>query len=113
MMIDVSVPSMSLAWQTPLLHRVPAQHIESRAQRFRFLRQGRQAPRTSLQNSSPPQSSSSVQKPGCCSMSVGDLCPMPPEGEVRGLGLTVSVPLLPEAAGRFLIALEFMRTVPA
>lgn len=49
----------------PLLQRFPAQHMESRAQRFRLLRQGRQAPRTSLQNSSPPQSSSSVQTPDC------------------------------------------------
>lgn len=49
----------------PLLQRFPAQHMESRAQRFRLLRQGRQAPRTSLQNSSLPQSSSSVQTPDC------------------------------------------------
>lgn len=49
----------------PLLQRFPAQHMESRAQRFRLLRQGRQAPRASLQNSSPPQSSSSVQTPDC------------------------------------------------
>lgn len=41
-----------------------------------------------------------------------DLCPMLPEGEVRGLGLTVSAPLLPKTPGKFLMALEFIRTVP-
>lgn len=48
-----------------------------------------------------------------CKVSTGDLWPMLPEGEVRGLGLTVSAPLAPEAPGKFLIALEFIRTVPA
>lgn len=38
---------------------------------------------------------------------------MPPEGEVRGLGLTVSAPLLPKTPGRFLMELEFTETVPA
>lgn len=47
-----------------------------------------------------------------CKVSAGNLCPTLPEGEVRGLGLTVSEPLLPEAPGKFLIALEFIRTVP-
>lgn len=49
----------------PLLQRFPAQHMESRAQRFRLFRQGRQAPRASLQNSSAPHSSSYVQTPDC------------------------------------------------
>lgn len=137
---------------SPLLQRFPAQHMESRAHRFRLLRQGMQAPRASLQNSSAIQSSSSVHTPDCyslktkeachtsieiqnvkltwaqllpwrterllrtgftCKVSTGILCPIPPEGEVRGLGLTVSEPLLPEAPGKFLMALEFMRTVPA
>lgn len=53
---------------SPLLQRFPAQHMESLAQRFRLLRQGRHAPRASLQNSSPPQSSSSVQTADCCSV---------------------------------------------
>lgn len=42
-----------------------------------------------------------------------DLCPVPPEGDVRGLGLTVSAPLLPKTPGRFLMELEFAATVPA
>ncbi|TNN81792.1 hypothetical protein EYF80_007921 [Liparis tanakae] len=48
-----------------LRQRFPAQHMASRAQRFLLFRQGRQAPRASLQNSSPSQSSSSVQTPDC------------------------------------------------
>lgn len=142
---------------SPLLQRFPTQHMESLVQRFRLLRQGRQTPRASLQNSSPPQSSSSVQTPDCynkikkiktachlkywdvvyetyinktsavahrlhfharetfftCKVSTGDLWATLPEGEVRGLGLTVSATLAPEAPGKFLIALEFIRTVPA
>lgn len=48
-----------------------------------------------------------------CKVSVGNLCPTLPEGEVRGLGLTVLVPLPTAAPGKFLMALEFVRTVPA
>lgn len=48
-----------------------------------------------------------------CKVSAGNLCPMLPEGDVRGLGLTLSVSLTIGAPGRFLIALEFVRTVPA
>lgn len=48
--------------------------MESREQRFRLLRQGRQAPRASLQNSSPPQSSSSVQTADCYSEKIRNTC---------------------------------------
>lgn len=144
----------------PLMQRFPPQHMESREQRLRIFRQGRQTPRASLQKSSPSQSSSTAQTPASCVVEkretwldlkdkgaegkqiaqIGrnfstllvahsiklcargelttckvsaDLCPVPPEGEVRGLGLTVSAPLLPKTPGKFLIELEFTGTVPA
>lgn len=48
------------------MQRFPPQHMESREQRLRILRQGRQTPRASLQKSSPPQSSSTAQTPASC-----------------------------------------------
>lgn len=59
---------------SPLLQRFPAQHMESRAHRFRLLRQGMQAPRASLQNSSAIQSSSSVHTPDCYSLKTKEAC---------------------------------------
>lgn len=56
--------------------------------------------------------SSCVRGELTCKVSA-DLCPAPPEGEVRGLGLTASAPLLPKTPGKFLMELEFTGTVPA
>lgn len=50
----------------PLMQRFPPQHMESREQRLRIFRQGRQIPRASLQKSSPSQSSSTAQTPASC-----------------------------------------------
>lgn len=66
--IEIKIQSHEQFLYTPLLQRFPAQHMESLTQRFRLLRQGRQTPRASLQNSSPPQSSSSVQTADCYNM---------------------------------------------
>lgn len=48
-----------------------------------------------------------------CGVSAGALCPTLPEGDVRGVGLTGMTPLPAGAPGKFLMALEFICTVPA